>query len=611
MSNGQIYPTSLEGDSGAAFSSFEESSTSPVMENLDEDANNANNAILVEGNPPHEEVHEEENNPFEKKGRKKTSEVWKDFEEVSLPDGTKKYQCKSCKAKFTIHASGVTTHLNRHMRNCLLRRVTIGQEKRQKTLSFDTIGSDSGMSLTTFKYDHAKLQKRVLNFCNVPPPHTGVIIADALYKCLVDWGLENKVSSITIDNATYNDVALKNLKATFELLNKKMLFEGKIFHVCCCAHIVNIMVQDGLGEIKGITDRVREGVKYLAASEAQLIQFGEIVKNLQLPLKKLILDCSTRWNSTYMMLSTALAFKNVFPMYKARDVGFVYVPSVEDWEKVECVCEFLSVFNDVTNIISGTVYPTSNLFLIEVWRMKEVIDKNSDSEKEYMKAMALKMKIKFDKYWGECNLLMALGAVLDPRYKMKLIDCCFPEIYTESEAARNSSIVLQSLHELYKEYVAAYSLVNIEQNSKQSAKELCSSSVVSGEIKKLGGGRSKFASFVRKADIIQPVKSELEIYLEEGVYICDENSDSHFDALEWWKANNLKFRILSRMAADILSIPITSVASESTFSAGGRVIDPYRASLATETVEMLLCGADFVRAQHGLKKRSEVEDSCR
>lgn len=705
MSNGQIYPTSLEGDSGAAFSSFEESSTSPVMENLDEDANNANNAIPVEGNPPHEEVHEGENNPFEKKGRKRTSEVWKDFEEVSLPDGTKKYQCKSCKAKFTIHASGVTTHLGRHMRNCLLRRVTIGQEKRQKTLSFDTIGSDSGMSLTTFKYDHAKvreaashmilyheypfnkmehvlfnkfmrtatpywekisratakadcistytqhkkklktllrsvhrigittdlwksttqkiqymavtghfvdetwkLQKRVLNFCNVPPPHTGVIIADALYKCLVDWGLENKVSSITVDNATYNDVALKNLKATFELLNKKMLFEGKIFHVRCCAHIVNIMVQDGLGEIKGITDRVREGVKYLAASEARLIQFGEIVKNLQLPLKKLILDCSTRWNSTYMMLFTAMAFKNVFPMYKARDVGFVYVPSVEDWEKVEYVCELLSIFNDVTNIISGTEYPTSNLFLIEVWRMKEVIDKNSDSEKEYMKVMALKMKIKFDKYWGECNLLMALGAVLDPRYKMTLIDCCFPEIYMESEAARNSSIVLQSLYELYKEYVAAYSLANIEQNSKQSAKELCSSSVVSGEIKKMGGGRSKFESFVRKADIIQPVKSELEIYLEEGVYICDENSDSHFDALEWWKANNLKFRILSRMAADILSIPITSVASESTFSAGGRVIDPYRASLATETVEMLLCGADFVRAQHGLKKRSEPDE---
>jgi hypothetical protein len=60
------------------------------------------------------------------------------------------------------------------------------------------------------------------------------------------------------------------------------------------------------------------------------------------------------------------------------------------------------------------------------------------------------------------------------------------------------------------------------------------------------------------------------------------------------------------MAWDILAIPITMVASKSTFSTGGRVIDPYHASLATETMEMLLCGSDWVQALHGLKKSSNV-----
>ncbi|KAI8571688.1 hypothetical protein RHMOL_Rhmol01G0138800 [Rhododendron molle] len=64
------------------------------------------------------------------------------------------------------------------------------------------------------------------------------------------------------------------------------------------------------------------------------------------------------------------------------------------------------------------------------------------------------------------------------------------------------------------------------------------------------------------------------------------------------------------MACDILSIPITLVALEFTFSAGGRVIDPYRASLAIETVEMLLCGADYVHTYHGLKKGSDVSEIC-
>ena len=34
-----------------------------------------------------------------------------------------------------------------------------------------------------------KLQKRVLNFVDVPPPHTGIAMADALWKCLSEWGI--------------------------------------------------------------------------------------------------------------------------------------------------------------------------------------------------------------------------------------------------------------------------------------------------------------------------------------------------------------------------------------------------------------------------------------
>lgn len=76
--------------------------------------------------------------------------------------------------------------------------------------------------------------------------------------------------------------------------------------------------------------------------------------------------------------------------------------------------------------------------------------------------------------------------------------------------------------------------------------------------------------------------------------------------MDWWKANTLKYRILSIMARDILSIPITTVISESTFSTGGRVIDPHRSKLSTETVQMLLCGVDWVRVLHGIKRKHNV-----
>jgi hypothetical protein len=60
------------------------------------------------------------------------------------------------------------------------------------------------------------------------------------------------------------------------------------------------------------------------------------------------------------------------------------------------------------------------------------------------------------------------------------------------------------------------------------------------------------------------------------------------------------------MARDLLAVPISTVASKSSFSAGGRVIEPHRASLTTDTVQMLLCGSDWVMALHGIKKKSRL-----
>ena len=60
-----------------------------------------------------------------------------------------------------------------------------------------------------------KLQKRVLNFVYLPPPRRGIEIADSIYKCLKEWGIENKIYSISVDNAFANDSTIRILKENF------------------------------------------------------------------------------------------------------------------------------------------------------------------------------------------------------------------------------------------------------------------------------------------------------------------------------------------------------------------------------------------------------------
>ena len=48
------------------------------------------------------------------------------------------------------------------------------------------------------------------------------------------------------------------------------------------------------------------------------------------------------------------------------------------------------------------------------------------------------------------------------------------------------------------------------------------------------------------------------------------------------------------MAHDILSVPISMIASESAFSTGGRVLDQYRSALRPPIVEALICTKDWL-----------------
>ena len=81
-------------------------------------------------------------------------------------------------------------------------------------------------------------------------------------------------------------------------------------------------------------------------------------------------------------------------------------------------------------------------------------------------------------------------------------------------------------------------------------------------------------------------KSELESYLSESC--IDMEEEGKFNILKWWRLNSERFPVLSKMARDILAIPISTVSSESTFSIGGRVLDAFRSSLTPKLVEALI-----------------------
>ena len=92
-----------------------------------------------------------------------------------------------------------------------------------------------------------------------------------------------------------------------------MLSNGELFHVRCAAHVLNLIVKDGLQVVEGVIDNVRESVKYIKGSQSRKEKFEEIIVELGIFCKKRhSLDVPTRWNSTYFMLKSALPLREAF-----------------------------------------------------------------------------------------------------------------------------------------------------------------------------------------------------------------------------------------------------------------------------------------------------------
>ncbi|PSS08117.1 AC9 transposase [Actinidia chinensis var. chinensis] len=97
---------------------------------------------------------------------------------------------------------------------------------------------------THFIDDSWKLQSRIIRFIYVPCPHTAEVLCDALMDTFLEWNIDRKLSTLTIDNCSTNDAMISLLLKKFK--NGVHLWTKNLFHVRCVAHILNLIVKDGL-----------------------------------------------------------------------------------------------------------------------------------------------------------------------------------------------------------------------------------------------------------------------------------------------------------------------------------------------------------------------------
>ena len=106
--------------------------------------------------------------------------------------------------------------------------------------------------------------------------------------------------------------------------------------------------------------------------------------------------------------------------------------------------------------------------------------------------------------------------------------------------------------------------------------------------------------------------NKVEKYLTKN---CDGRRDVNFEVLGWWKDNSSMYPLLSKVANDVLAVPVLTVASESVFSTEGlntegHIVDLFRSSLSSLMVQNLVCAQNWLQAIVPIshrQSRDEVE----
>ncbi|KAM6571670.1 hypothetical protein CsatA_015750 [Cannabis sativa] len=453
--------------------------------------------------------------------------------------------------------------------------------------------------------DNWEMQKRIINFIQVPS-HKGDLVGKELINCLNEWGI-SKVFAVTVDNASSNDVALRKLKGNLLEKDNTVPLNGEMFHMRCSAHILNLIVSDGLKELNEAISSIRNAVRYVRSSPARLKRFKESCMDANIESKALLcLDVVTRWNSTYMMLEAAIKFKKAFDNLEGDanytryfdEERMVGPPSNLDWEKAGVFVSFLKRFYDLTNRFSGSLYVTPNLFLPDILKVHADLTTMASSPDTLLGTMAISMKRKYDKYWGrieKLNMLTFIVNILDPRYKLEVVNRGFRFVYNRSEAEKMIKLVTDTLTQLYVFYKqqqttqpseAQQSQAQPSQSQSQVSQSQPSESVISATTESFLLGQLQLSDDIEEDD--------LEYYLNDR----REKLDPTFDILQWWKQNGFKYPVVARMAKEVLAVQMSTVASESAFSTGGRILDAFRSSLSPRMVEALICSKNWYTCEY-------------
>ncbi|KAL6537797.1 hypothetical protein OROMI_025440 [Orobanche minor] len=446
------------------------------------------------------------------------------------------------------------------------------------------------------------MQKRIIDFVELPHPHTGQEIHSQMLKTLRHWSLKDRSLSFSFDNASNNLSAVRFLS---QALNP--ILGAELFHVGCICHIIHYLcVKDGLNHILGSIEKIRSCLSHITSSSTRTQKYRELVilsgKKYCYPY----LDCRIRWNSTFRMLQECRNYANeiieICSDFQVEDDEVDPTNNylkMNDFDVVDVLRPLLQKFKEFSDVMWGQLYPTSNLLLAYMVHISKIF---SNLKKHALLGKVIEgMLTKWLKYFSKVPAIAILTACLDPRckidgcvslLKMYLRNIGLEYTFDEDKEKAKINVMFTTLYDAYNADARPIGDVLESQASNDEDDGIFGS---------LLGGTSMSTTTSKTNATVNEV-----MYFFGGSKTPDKPG---FNVLHWWRDEaRSSFPILRRIARDLLASQISTVASESCFSATGRTLTDKRSRLTPKSIRFCVMWKDMLDAETRTKLKLEEDD---
>ncbi|CAH0562783.1 unnamed protein product [Brassicogethes aeneus] len=369
--------------------------------------------------------------------------------------------------------------------------------------------------------------------------HTGDYIAQKMEELMESFDIsKSKIIAVCTDGGA-------NMIAGV----RKLLGEGK--HVYCFAHMLNLIVTDGL------EDKNNNRLKELIDLVKSFVTFGRHSNNFMDALRAeqqrdgvpegdvtlFIQSVPTRWNSTFDMLSR---FVTLYP-YVARvlaspSIKLKNAPRMLSGNEIELLSEIVNIlkpFKQATTEISGSDYITGSLVLPMISCIDSALATIKPTN-EISTMLLRKLQVSLESRCGhlEKNLLLCNALLCDPRFK---------KIYMKPVVASQAAMQISEEIKKVQKEMGNYSSPSSASTSRQDDSNESLWSIHDKSLEKPG------MSFL---EVESSFPSELKLYLHQPVLPRTQNP------IQFWHQSKTLMTALSSVAIKYLTVVGSSVASE-------------------------------------------------